>query len=156
MKKFLSFGLIILLLALGIVVYLYYPRLNLITGFVAKNQCSCVFEANRDPETVASQDNGFDPVDLAEYEIDYENRSASATVFGLKKRTAQFNPGLGCTLLPEGNDKNDLPEVKPQRVQTPVVAPYPYGHERPLDTVFAEVDAAQLETALENAFFEEA
>ncbi|MCC8361128.1 serine hydrolase domain-containing protein [Salinimicrobium sediminilitoris] len=155
MKKIFTAVLIFILLGLGIVAYIYYPRLNLITGFAAKNQCSCVFEANRDPGTVASQDNGFDPVDLAEYEIDYEKRSASATVFGLKKRTAQFNPGLGCTLLPEGSDKNDLPEASPERVQTPVAAPYPYGHESPQDTVFAEVDTAQLEIALENAFLEE-
>ncbi|NJW54665.1 serine hydrolase, partial [Salinimicrobium sp. CDJ15-91] len=101
MKKFLGYGLILLLLGIVVVAVIYYPRLNLITGFAAKNMCSCVFEAERDPETVTELDNNFDPVNLSETEVDYKNFSASSTVFGLKKRTAVYNPGYGCTLLPE-------------------------------------------------------
>lgn len=154
MKKILSAVLIFILLALGIVIYIYYPRLNLITGFAAKNVCSCVFEAERDPETVAAQDNNFDPVNLSDYEVNLEERSAIAKVFGLKERKAVYNLELGCVLLPEDAERNDLPQAKPHRVKTPDSIPYPFGHGNPRDTVFTEVDKDQLERALENAFFE--
>ena len=155
MKKFVSIGLLLLLLVLGVVIYIYYPRLNLITGFAAKNMCSCVYETNRDPEAVAANDNNFDPVNLSDFEIDPNAKTASSTVFGLKERTAVYNKGLGCTLLPPGAEPSALPNEKPQRNLTPNPAPYPYGHGKALDTVFPEVDYEQLETALKNAFFEE-
>src|SRR5690606_31955985 len=135
-------------------VYIYYPRLNLITGFAAKNVCSCVYEAQRDPETVATQDNNFDPVNLSDYEVNSEAGSASATVFGLKKRTAVYNPGLGCVLLPEDADENDLFEYSPKRNLSENNIPYPFGNAAPVDTTFAEVDYDALEKALENAFFD--
>ncbi len=144
-----------LLLVVGVVVYIYYPRLNLITGFAAKNMCSCVYEAGRDPESVAAQDNNFEPVHLSDFELNREKKAASSTVFGLKERVAVYNEGFGCTLLPQGTNKDDLPPEKPKRVQPPLASPYPYGNEKPLDTVFPEVDYDQLETALKNAFFEE-
>lgn len=155
MKKSLSIIVLLLLVALGIIIYIYYPRLNLITGFAAKNICSCVFEAGREPETVAGQDNNFDPVNLADYEVNLEEKWATANVFGLKERKAVFNPELGCALLPPGADRDDLPAVKPVRVQNSVSAPYPFGHENPQDTTFSEVNMLQLEAALENAFFED-
>lgn len=155
MKKSLTVIFLLLLVALGIILYIYYPRLNLITGFAAKNMCSCVYEAGRDPETVAEQDNDFNPVNLSESEINRERKTASATVFGLKERIAVFNEGFGCTLLPEGAEENDLPGNRPQRFINPNSAPYPYGEGRPQDTIFPEVDYDQLESALENAFFEE-
>lgn len=155
MKKVLIFVLVFFLLALGAVAYIYYPRLNLITGFAAKNVCSCVFEAERDPETVALQDNNFDPVNLSDYEVNREQQLASATVFGLKKRTAQYSEGLGCVLLPEEMAKNEVPQLKPNRERTHISAPYPFGHEAARDTTFSEVDMRQLEMALENAFFED-
>jgi CubicO group peptidase (beta-lactamase class C family) len=155
MKRKLTIGLLIFFLIAGVVVYLYYPRLNLITGFAAKNMCSCVYEADRDPESVAEHDNDFEPVSLSDYDLHPERQSASSTVFGLKKRIAVYNEGFGCTLLPEGTNKNDLPPGKPQRVKKTIPKPYPHGHEKPVDTVFPEVNYDQLEKALQNAFFEE-
>lgn len=155
MKKTVTITLLVLLLVVGVVVYIYYPRLNLITGFAAKNMCSCVYEAGRDPESVAAQDNNFEPVHLSDFELNREKKAASSTVFGLKERVAVYNEGFGCTLLPQGTNKDDLPPEKPKRVQPPLASPYPYGNEKPLDTVFPEVDYDQLETAIKNGFFEE-
>ena len=155
MKKILSITFLVLLLVVGVIIYIYYPRLNLITGFAAKNMCSCVYEADRDPESVAAQDNNFEPVHLSEFDLDRENRSASSTVFGLKERRAMYNEGFGCTLLPEGTSRNDLPPGKPQRIKNSLSAPYPYGNGSPVDTIFSEIDYNQLELALENAFFDD-
>ena len=154
MKKIVGFSLFILLLVLAVVAYIYYPRLNLITGFAAKNVCSCVFEAQREPETVAAQDNNFEPVSWAHYEVDFTSHSASATVFGLKQRTAIYQPGMGCVLLPENAKINDLYETRPTRTFSENSAPYPFGNGEPVDSTFAEVDYVALERALENAFFD--
>lgn len=154
MKKIVGIGLLLLLLALGVVVYIYYPRLNLITGFAAKNMCSCVYEAGREPESVIALDNNFDPVNQATYDLEPGQKSASAEVFGFKKRTAVFSEGLGCTLLPPDAKTADLPQIIPQREQSMVDAPYPFGSQKPRDTVFPEVDHRQLEEALKNAFSE--
>lgn len=155
MKRSLTAIALLLLLALGIIIYMYYPRLNIITGFAAKNMCSCVYLAERSPESVAEQDNDFEPVSLSEHELNPEYKTASSTVYGLKKRTAMHNPGLGCILLPPGAERNDLPETRPQRDLSPLPGPYPFGHGKPVDTLFSEVDYEQLETALNNAFLEE-
>jgi hypothetical protein len=155
MKKIFPVILVLFFLGFGVVAYIYYPRLNLITGFAAKNMCSCVYEAGRTAQSVVSQDNDFSPVNLAEYEINPEARSASSRVFGLKKRTAMYNPGLGCVLLPEDAGRDDLPEAKPRRQQPFSSLAYPYGNAEPVDTVFPEVNYQQLELALENAFFGE-
>jgi hypothetical protein len=52
------------------VVIWQYPRLNIISGYAAKNMCSCMFEADRDQSFVEQTDNNFPPIDLAKYEID--------------------------------------------------------------------------------------
>jgi hypothetical protein len=70
--------------------YIYYPRLNIITGFAAKNVCSAVFEAERDLVSVEEGDNDFAPVSLARNEVDLEKKLATSSVFGLKKRTAVY------------------------------------------------------------------
>lgn len=155
MKKVLGISFLVLLLVAGVIFYIYYPRLHLITGFAAKNMCSCVYEAGREAESVAEQDNNFEPVNLSDYELDPETRSASSTVFGLKKRTAVFRDGLGCILLPPGAKMSDMPHIKPRRVQPPRPEPYPYGNAKPVDTIFSEVNYGLLEEALKNAFFDE-
>lgn len=154
MKKFFGYSLLLILLGIVAVAVIYYPRLNLITGFAAKNMCSCLFEAERDPETVIAQDHNFDPVNLSETEVDYDNLSASSTVFGLKERMAVYNSGFGCTLLPEDSEENDLFEYRPKRNFSGSNIPYPFGNGTPVDSSFSEVDYPKLEAALENAFLE--
>ncbi|MFD2519209.1 serine hydrolase domain-containing protein [Salinimicrobium flavum] len=152
MKKFLTYGLLLILIAGTITFIIYYPRLNLITGFAAKNVCSCLFEADRTLESVEAGDNDFEPVSYAKTEVDHSERSASAKVFGLKKRKAVYREGLGCTLLPENASSDDLSPVAPQRNFTPNPAPYPGGEGEPTDTVFAEVDEHKLQEAVNFAF----
>lgn len=154
MNKFLKSGLTLLPFGVGAIIYMYFPRLNFITGFAAKNVCSGVFEAGRDPETVATQDNNFDPVNLSKYEVDHENQTVSATFFGLKKRTAQFNPGLGSTLLPKGSENKISFKEQPLRSTLKNTNPYPFGNGKPIKFLFPEVNYSLLETALKNAFLE--
>jgi CubicO group peptidase (beta-lactamase class C family) len=152
MNKYLKFFLGLLLIGIIVVVYLNYPKLNIITGFAAKNVCSCVFEAGRDPESVQMGDNNFNPVNYAESKIDYDSKTVTSTVFGLKSRVAIFTEGLGCTLLPEEVDDIAGSRLKPERQKSGTELPYPYGNLPPKDTVFTEVDYNDLEAAVKNVF----
>lgn len=152
MNKYIKIFLGLLLIGIIVGVYLNYPKLNIITGFAAKNACSCVFEAGRDPETVQSEDNNFSPVNYAKSKIDYENRAVTSTVFGLKARTAIFNDGLGCTLLPEGIDEISDTRMKPSRQQPQSELFYPYGTLQPKDSVFEEINYEDLHAAINNVF----
>ena len=53
------------------------------------------FLAGKDPDRVNAEDLSFFPISLAKSEINYEEKSVTATVFGLAKRKAVFREGLG-------------------------------------------------------------
>ena len=101
MKKIIKFGVFIVLIILIAIVVFNYPRLNIITGFAAKSVCSCTFEAERDQQSIEADDNDIDPIYLAKNVINFEEKSVTSTVFGLKKRVAIYKSGIGCVLVPE-------------------------------------------------------
>ncbi len=155
MKKILKFGIPLFLLILIFVGFQYYPRLNIITGFAAKNVCSCVFEAQRESESVRLGDNDFTPVTFADNKINIEGKSASSTVFGLKKRTAIFIDGMGCTLLPDDTSAGVIDFGSPNRKFTNNTTPYPFGNGEPKDTTFRNIDYDALDNAINSAFDDE-
>lgn len=155
MKKIWKIVLLILVLIIAAVIYKNYPRLNIITGFAAKNACSCIFEAGRDLGSVEAEDNNFSPVNLASYKVDTLEKSVTSRVFGLKPRRAVFHAGIGCILLPE-NSKEPLSFLKPTRNLSENGLAYPYGNAAPKDSVFSNVDLSALQSAIDNAFDEEA
>lgn len=71
----------------------------IMNGIAAKNLCSCVFVGGIDEEKAKHEDLGFFPVSLANANIDFEDKSASSTLFGLGKRKAVFREGFGCVLI---------------------------------------------------------
>lgn len=97
---------LLLILILG--AWYVYPRLPIITGYAAKMTCSCYFVADRDLESIKQEDLNFSLVSKATVSVNEEDQSASATVSGLARQTAVYRPGLGCTLIPEGYDRENL------------------------------------------------
>jgi CubicO group peptidase (beta-lactamase class C family) len=142
---------IIVIVGLAILVYSYYPKLDIITGYAAKNEASILFLAHRSQQSSEQQDNNFSPINLAKEEVNLNDKSVSATVFGLKKRTAVFREGLGTVLMIDGVSdslKYDIPHRNFKRINLP----YPYGDNPQKDTVFANVNYANLQKAVNNAF----
>jgi len=95
---------IFLLLAVALVGYAAYylsQALPIIAGYGAKNLCSCVFLAGRDPQQVIQQELGASLINLGTFEAHHEDSSATGSVFGLSKRKAIYRKGLGCTLVSE-------------------------------------------------------
>ncbi len=152
MNKIAKYSLLIIFLILLFLVYNNYPKLNMITGFAAKNVCSCAFEAGRDLESIETGDNDFGPVYYAENKIDYENRSVASTVFGLKQRKAVYQDGVGCILLPEDIERANFEIPKPNRIFSTSQAPYPYGKARQQDTIFPSVNYDNMQVAIKQAF----
>jgi len=150
MKKIVKFVFIPLLIIAITIVIFNYPRLNIITGFAAKSVCSCTFEAGRDLQSIEAGDNDIDPIYYAKNEINFEEKSVSSTIFGLKKRKAIYKEGIGCVLVPENNDTKI--NFKPNRKITKTNLPYPYGNLPQKDTIFSNINYKVLDLAVENAF----
>ncbi|MGI9547902.1 MAG: serine hydrolase domain-containing protein, partial [Flavobacteriaceae bacterium] len=151
--KYLKRGALILTVILVITVIYQYPKLNIISGYAAKNMASTVFIANRTAKSVNNHDHRVPLIKLAETNLNAAEQSATSSVFGLMKRRAVFREGLGSVLL---NDKNPILDkfTIPIRNTTYTSTPFPYGNGAPEDTIFGRIDYPGLQKAIDNAFSE--
>ncbi|WP_190808670.1 serine hydrolase [Flagellimonas sp. S3867] len=149
--KILKRSLIALLLVIGAIVYLNYPKLTIISGYASKNMASGVFVANRTAASLTQNDNNVPLIELAETEVDTQQKWASASVYGLMNRKAIYREGLGTVLVNDDyNEREAIP--MPVRVQKLDTIPYPYGQANPIDSIFVDVDVNQLNKAVASAF----
>ncbi len=152
--KYLKIFLLLFFLAFTIVIYKQYPRLNIISGYAAKNMCSCLFEAGRTQDFVIATDNNFSPINIAKYEVDTTGKKVTASVMGMMKRTAVYQEDLGCQLLLKNNSTPEL-SYYPVPHNCPEEAPFPYGNEDPKDSIFSNIDYIKLQRAAANLFDKE-
>ena len=114
--KFILYVLMFTGLVLGIrYAWFSFP---IMSGFTAKNMCSCVFVAGRPDSSVAAEELGDFPLSLADYEVDVDKKSVTATVFGMAKKKAFYREGLGCTLVIELSEDAIRKQVAPAVVVT--------------------------------------
>ncbi len=151
MKKFLKIIALVIVLVLIYVVYTNYPKLNIISGYSAKNMSSSVFLAGRTSEVTTKQDNNFSPINQAKIEVNQEKKIVIGSSFGILKRKAIYREGLGSVLLTKGYDENTAYFV-PKRTKTNTNLPYPYGDNPQKDTVFSEIDYKSLQKTVDYAF----
>src|SRR5688572_1312437 len=128
----------------------------LISGFNAKNVCSCVFVAGRREADVRKEELDDFPESLGSVSINWKDSSVTAGVWGFSKRKAIYRNGLGCTLV------NDIPEneirsqifdlAKPILFDTDTIA-WPYG-DHLQDTIPHGLNKEKLQAAVEFAFEE--
>lgn len=109
-KKIIRIVLIILILGLCYAGFYIYARLPIITAYAAKDMCSCVFIGGRDPQNVKDNEFQFSLVKYADAEVDYENKTVTATVFGLGEKKAYYHPQKGCAILNEMDAEQYLNE----------------------------------------------
>ena len=146
---------LVLVVLVGIVFYLNYPKLTLISGYSSKYLASSVFIANHTQEYIETHDNKIPNIEWASNVLNFPMRVASASVFGLQKREAIYREGLGAILLPKGKKASDLDAfLIPNRTKTHTSLPYPYGHLAPKDSVLPEVNYEQVSAALDLVFSE--
>jgi CubicO group peptidase (beta-lactamase class C family) len=128
----------------------------IISGFDAKEMCTCVFVSNRDKEDMDTSEFADLPLSLARNEVDFRDSSVTSTVWGMAKKKAIYRKGTGCTLI---NDINEN-ELKSQTFSIPAppllnadTIPWPYG-DKTADTIPSTVDKTKLDAAVNNAFTE--
>jgi CubicO group peptidase (beta-lactamase class C family) len=107
--------LIILLLALAYAGFYAWRSFPIISGFTAKNVCSCMFLQGRSKQDILKQELDLPPFKLATEDVDLNDSSVTSTVWGMAKRKAIYRDGIGCTLI------NDFPEqqVRSQHFNLP-------------------------------------
>ena len=128
-----------------------YPKLNIISGYSAKNTCSSVFLANRSLAFTDATDNNFSPINIASDQIDLEEQSATTSTLGLLTRKAIYREGLGSVLITKDFDPLKTILV-PKRMAPNDTEAYPYGNAPQVDTVFNNVDYEMLDQKISSIF----
>jgi len=153
MKRILKFSLLIVLFVVVFVGYINYQKLVIISGLSSKWIASGIFVGDRTQSSIEQSDSNFSPITWANNVVDFENKSVTTTVFGLKKRKAVYREGVGAVVITEGFDEN-TPYLVPKRVIKPKKIPFPYGNLPQKDTVFSTVDYELLDAVVETYFDE--
>lgn len=142
--------LLFLVILIAVVVYLNYPKLNMISGYASKYMASQVFIAGRQAASVAANDLQAPLIEYASAEINTTEKSADADVYGLLNRKAVYRDGLGAVLVNDNSEVGNIPT--PNRNQSFDSVPYPFGHLPAKDTIFPEIDYDKLQKAVSLAF----
>lgn len=152
-SKYYGRFLLLLFLVVLLVTFFRYvlPRLPIITGYVAKEVCSCTFVAERDEQLTRKEDVGYFPLNLATFSIDYESKIVKSKVLGLAEAVAVYRPNLGCALV----HNTTLKEVQSQSFSLPFsvvdeTLPFPYG-DFVVDTLPNNIDTLKFESAIDFA-----
>ncbi len=143
--------LLVVVVLLVIAISFNYSKLNIISGYAAKNMASSVFIADRTPTSIDENDNNVPLIKLAKTQVDNGQKTASASVFGFMARKAVYREGLGSVLINDAYDHNYTP-LRPVRHRLENELPFPYGNNGKKDTVFVNVDYQKLGKAVKKAF----
>jgi len=124
------------------------------TAYTAKRMCSGVFVSHRDTASILNED-------LANYpyvgtNIDYDDKSVTASILGMAKRTAIYREGLGSTLVIGTTEEMLRAQAagfeRPQTEDRSMI-PWPDGDLVAQD-VSSEIDAVKLGHVMDEAFLE--
>jgi CubicO group peptidase (beta-lactamase class C family) len=147
--------LLIVLTALAWGIHYAWITFPIISGFDAKQVCTCVFVSGRNSTDIDTTEMGEYPFNLAKYKVNFEDSSVKATVWGMANRKAIYRKGIGCTLI------NDIEEqqLRSQVFSIPVPPAstdtllWPYGDRLP-DTIPSKINQEKLKAAINDAFTE--
>ncbi len=152
-KKILSIASIFLV---GFAIYYASQALPILSGYGAKNLCSCVMLGNRTPDHVLANELGGFPLNLGDFRVNWQDSSVSGSVFGLAKKKAIYRKGLGCTLISQ-IDEATLRNQKINLATGPVLNQdtinWPMGN-RMVTNLEAVIDEHALKQLVDQAFEE--
>ena len=143
--------LLFLVVFIAITVFYNYKKLNILAGYSAKNTASSVFLAERSLEFTDKTDNDFSPINLTSDAVNFKEKSATGSVFGLLSRKAVVRKGLGAVLVTDDFDITK-PQPTPKRSVVDNKTPFPYGNANHKDTLFANIDYYKLNQTIDTIF----
>ena len=146
---------VVIFITIAWVVHYAWISFPIISGFDAKEMCSCVFVSGRDKTAIDTSEFADFPFRLPANEVNYQDSSVTSTVLGMAKKKAIYRKGIGCTLI------NDIKEneVRSQTFSIPApplstdTMPWPYG-DKIADTIPLAVNKNRLDAAIDNVFME--
>lgn len=140
--------------ALGYAFYYAWYSFPLISGYDAKVTCSCVFNGGRNLKDIKKEELNMFPLSLGSVDVNTNDSSVTASVWGMAKRRAVYRRGFGCTLV-NGLSENELRAQGLKRNISSSIGqdsiPWPRG-DRISDTLPMGLDQKQLNAAVQDAF----
>ncbi len=146
----------VILLALILIIYYAWISVPIMTGFAAKQMCTCMFVSGRDQKDIESNELGFFPVRFVKNVVNLRDSSVTSTVLGIAKKKAFYRSQIGCTLI---NDisadqlQSQVFLIPPAPLLNSDSLPWPYG-DKIIDTFPSVIDSNKLNVAIEEAFTE--
>jgi CubicO group peptidase (beta-lactamase class C family) len=147
---------IVLIAAIGLLIYYCIISFPLINGYGVKVMCSAVFDAGRNEQQVRDQDLSAYMMKIVDFHVNYHDSSVSGSILGFSPRKAIYRHGLGSTLISELSEES----IRSQRFRLPVKPvfnsdsiPWPMGDK--LCIAFPKViDSLKLQSAIKKIFEE--
>lgn len=140
---------VVVFLLIAIALVYNYPKLNIVSGYAAKNAASSNFIAKHQLSYIAENDNNMPLIKLSE--VSSTENQIAASVYGLMERKTICRDGLGCVLVNEDFDESIKMPI-PQRIVKTDTLPFPYGNKGRKDSIFENINYKRLNTAVSNAF----
>lgn len=137
------------------IIYYTWISFPIISGFNAKQMCTCIFVSGRTEISIDTSDLGEFPLNVATNTVNLKDSSVTSTVLGLAKKKAIYRKGIGCTLIngiSEKNVRSQVYVISPPPEDTDTL-PWPDG-DNILDTLPAGVDKIKLGDVVNRAFTE--
>jgi CubicO group peptidase (beta-lactamase class C family) len=158
-RKLWPWLLAILIVAAGMAVApTIYRTAVLGSGVLAQLLCSGTFVSQRDPSVVLAEDMagpGYELLWFFNPQVDREAKRATASMYGLGRRTAVFREGLGCTLIVDSTERKlraqaDGVFANPHAPEPDAL--WPEGERVDLEKLPVDVDRAALEAGVSADF----
>ncbi len=147
---------IIIFFALAFGIYYAWISFPIMTGFSAKQMCTCMFVSGRGQKDIESNELAFFPLSVVKNKVNLQDSSVTSTVLGMAKKKAIYRKGIGCTLI---NDIND-DQLRSQVFLipgTPVLKTdsisWPSG-DKIIDSFPSTIDKNKMNAAVDKAFTE--
>jgi len=146
MKNIKRILLAIILLGLSYLIYDISSKLPVVTAYSAKDVCSGIFIAKRSLESIQNNDINYSFMSKASITVDENEKSVTASIFGLFPRKAIYRGALGCCVI-DGYSEEDL---KKQAFARPQIDNIPL--DTTIDSIKHEINFDLLNTALDSVF----
>ncbi len=157
MKKYIRpLILVVILTALAWLIHYAWISLPIISGYDAKQMCTCIFVSGRDKKDIDTSDLADFPFKLANNKVDYEDSSVTGSIWGMAKKKAVYRKGIGCTLINEITEKelrSQLFSMPSPPLQNTDTIPWPSG-DKIGEAIPVGVDKSKLADAIDKAFTE--
>lgn len=146
MKKIKRILLAIAIIGLSYFIYDTSVKLPVVTGYSAKDVCSGLFIANRSLESLQNNDINYSFMSKTSIKVNENEKSVTASIFGLFPRKAIYRGALGCCITKGYNED----ELKQQTFERPTIKNIPL--DTTINDIKAEIDFKLLNTALDSVF----